>query len=274
MASAIGISVRDTVLWVEDTGETHLPAVLCLHSLWLNGAMFDDLVEAAAGKFRLIRPDFRGQGQSAPPTADIIDIETSALDMEALIAKMGLKSVSLVAQSMGGDVAIRMAARKPELYRSIVMLASSARGGEIDEMDFVRQWLEDSYQTGFVGDSLQLLREVMFGATTRKTLNKQNMLKHWSTILETSPRSLWPAIRGVIERESAEHLLGGITAPTLVFAGEEDVARPPAWARQLVERLANARLVYLKSIGHSPILEAPDLVIPQIIEFLEKPVPR
>jgi pimeloyl-ACP methyl ester carboxylesterase len=236
--------------------------------------MFDDLVEAAAGKFRMIRPDFRGQGKSAPPTADIIDMETCALDMEALIEKMGLTSVSLVVQSMGGDVAIRMAAHKPDLYRCIVMLASSARGGEIDEMDFVRQWLEDSYQTGFVGDSLQLLREVMFGATTRKTVSKQNMLKHWSTILEASPRSLWPAIRGVIERESAVDLVGSITAPTLVFAGEEDVARPPAWAKQLVEHLANAKLVHLKAIGHSPILEAPQLVIPQIIEFLEKPEPR
>ncbi|MEF0943988.1 alpha/beta fold hydrolase [Rhizobium sp. BR 362] len=271
MASAIGISVRDTVLWVEDTGETHLPAVVCLHSLWLDGTMFGDLVKAAAGKFRVIRPDFRGQGQSAPPTTEIIDMETCALDIEALIEKLGLTSVNLVVQSMGGDVAIRMAARRPEAYRSLIMLASSARGGEIDELDFVRQWLQNSYQTGFVGDSLQLLREVMFGVTTRKTVSKQVMLKHWSNMLEASPRSLWPAIRGVIERESAVDLLPRITTPSLVFSGEEDVARPPAWADEVVENLPNARLVRLKAIGHSPILEAPELVIPQIVAFLENP---
>jgi 3-oxoadipate enol-lactonase len=274
MASAIGISVRDTVLWVEDTGEADLPVVVCLHSLWMDGTMFDGLVQAAAGKFRLIRPDFRGQGQSAPPTSDIIDMDTCALDIEALVDKMGLTSVNLVVQSMGGDVAIRMAARRPAFYRSLVMLASSARGGEIDELDFVRQWLDDSYQTGFVGDSLQLLREVMFGATTRKTVSKQTMLKHWTTKLEASPRSLWPAIRGVIEREGAVDLLPKIVTPTLVFSGEEDVARPPAWAQQVVDNLPNARLVSLPAIGHSPILEAPELVIPQILDFLENPVVR
>lgn len=272
MASAIGISVRDTVLWVEDTGEVDLPPVLCLHSLWLDHTMFDALVEAAAGKFRMIRPDFRGQGKSAPPTSDIVDMDTCARDMEALVEKMGLRDVNLVVQSMGGDVALRMAARRPELYRSLIMLASSARGGEKDELEWVNKWLEDSYQTGFVGDSLQLLRQVMFGETTRKTVSKQAMLKHWSAMLEASPRSLWPAIRGVIDRDGCADILSAIAAPTLIFSGEEDVARPPSWAQEVADGIVLSKLVLLPGIGHSPILEAPELVLPQILEFLERPV--
>ncbi|GMX60096.1 hypothetical protein Elgi_68630 [Paenibacillus elgii] len=271
MASAKGVSVRDTVLWVEDTGEVDLPVILCLHSLWLDHTMFDALVEAAAGKFRVICPDFRGQGKSAPPTTEVIDMDTCAADMEALIEVMGLSGVNLVVQSMGGDVAIRMVARRPELYRSLVMLASSARGGEKDELDWVNQWLDDSYQTGFVGDSLQLLREVMFGSTTRKTVSKQAMLKHWSDMLEASPQSLWPAIKGVIDRDGCADLLPGIPTPTLVFSGEEDVARPPAWADEVVAGLPNCKLVRLKAVGHSPILEVPELVIPQILDFVERP---
>lgn len=271
MASAIGVNVRDTVLWVEDTGEAHLPPVLCLHSLWLDHTMFDALVEAAQGKFRLIRPDFRGQGKSAPPTGPVIDMDCCAADMEALIEVMGLADVNLVVQSMGGDVALRMVARRPKFYRSLVMLASSARGGEKDELEWVNKWLDDSYQTGFVGDSLQLLREVMFGATTRKAVSKQAMLKRWSDMLEASPQSLWPAIRGVIDRDGCAELLPSIPVPTLIFSGEEDVARPPAWAQEVFDGLPRAKLVPLSGIGHSPILEAPELVIPQIIAFLENP---
>jgi len=271
MATAIGIGVRDTVLWVEDSGEADLPPVLCLHSLWLDRTMFGQLVEAAAGQYRMICPDFRGQGKSAPPTTDTISIETCAQDMIALIEVLGLSNVNLVVQSMGGDVAIHMAASRPDLFRSIVMLASSARGGEIDEMDWVVQWLKDAYETGFVGDSLQSLREVMFGATTRKTLSKQKMLKHWSDMLEASPRSLWPAIRGVIYREGSAHLLPTIDIPTLVFSGEEDVARPPAWAREVVDNLPRAKLVSLSAVGHSPILEVPEQVIPPILAFIGNP---
>ena len=106
MANAKGVNVRDTVLWVEDTGETELPPVLCLHSLFLDGTMFGALAAAAAGRYRVIRPDFRGQGRSAPATGDIVDMEACAADIEALIELMGLKDVNLVVQSMGGDVAL------------------------------------------------------------------------------------------------------------------------------------------------------------------------
>lgn len=272
--TATGIGVRDTVLWVEDTGEADLPAILCLHSLWLDHTMFDELVARVAGRYRAIRPDFRGQGRSAPPTTECIDMDTCAEDMIVLLDRLEVRPVGLVAQSMGGDVAIRMAARRPDLFRSMVLLASSARGGEIDELGWVKRWLDDAFEVGFVGDGLQRLREVMFGATTRRTIAQQPMLRRWTSMLEATPRSLWPAIRGVIYREDAGHLLSGIATPTLVFAGEEDVARPPSWAEEVVAGLPDAGLVLLPGIGHSPILEAPDMVIPQIISFLDRPRSR
>lgn len=269
---ATGIGVRDTVLWVEDTGEDDLPAMLCLHSLWFDHTMFADVVAQAAGRYRVICPDFRGQGRSAPPTTDVVSMDTCALDMIALIEHLGIRDVSIVAQSMGGDVAIRMASWRPDLFRAMVLLASSARGGEIEALDWVKRWLDDAYEAGFVGDGLQQLREVMFGATTRRTVAQQPMLRRWTAMLEATPRSAWPAIRGVIFREDASHLLPAIVAPTLVFAGEEDVARPPSWAEEVVAGLKNGRMVPLPRIGHSPILEAPDRVIPQVISFIDDPI--
>ena len=60
--------MTDADLFVADTGEADLPVVVCLHSLFLDHTMFDDLVAGAAGRFRLVRPDFRGQGASPRPT--------------------------------------------------------------------------------------------------------------------------------------------------------------------------------------------------------------
>ena len=56
--------INGTSLWVADTGEANLPVILCLHSCFLDGTMFDGLVSAADGKFRVVRPDFRGQGKA------------------------------------------------------------------------------------------------------------------------------------------------------------------------------------------------------------------
>ena len=271
MSTAAAIPVRDTVLWVEDTAELDLPAVICLHSLWLDGTMFDELVVQARGRFRVIRPDFRGQGRSAPSGEAIIDMETCAEDIEALIDLLQIRSVSLLAQSMGGDVALRLAAHRPELFRCLVMLGTSARNEPPEQIEWVRGWLESAAVTGFTGDNLVILMAVMFGESTRSNPAKQEMLKYWSARMEASPFSLWPAIRGVIERKSAVPLLNQVTVPTLIFSGTEDMPRPPAWADEVAEGLPNAKLVRLEGVGHSPLLESPEVVLSQILAFLESP---
>src|SRR3954453_11577070 len=82
------VKVRDTHLFVDDTGEADLPVILCLHSLFLDSRMFDGLVEAAAGKFRVIRPEFRGQGRSDLHDVDVITMDENAEDILALMDSM------------------------------------------------------------------------------------------------------------------------------------------------------------------------------------------
>lgn len=265
---AKGIAVNDTILWVEDTVESDLPPIVCLHSLFLDGSMFDGLVEAAKGRFRLIRPDFRGQGSSAPATGDIVTMDTCADDMVALITAMKLRPVNLVAASMGGDVAVRMVARRPELFRSLVMMGSSVRGEPSEQMERFRELLNNAEVTGFVGDYLDVLMSVMFGATTRANREAQPMLDHWRNKMKHLPRSTWPAMFGVLERPNAAALLPGIEVPTLLFSGQEDIARPPEWGKEVADGVKDAKFVVLEGVGHSPLLEVPTIVIPQILQFI------
>jgi 3-oxoadipate enol-lactonase len=62
-------------LRVEDSGDPGRPALMCVRSLFLDGRMFDDLHHAVAGKYRLIRPDFRGQGSSRSPRAGVVTMK-------------------------------------------------------------------------------------------------------------------------------------------------------------------------------------------------------
>ena len=101
-------------LFVADTGEVDLPVVVCLHSLFIDHTMFDELVAAAAGRFRMVRPDFRGQGAN-PDATELVTMDQCADDILDLLDRLGLERVHVVAQSMGGDVAVRVAARRPEV---------------------------------------------------------------------------------------------------------------------------------------------------------------
>lgn len=265
------IQVNGTTLWVEDTGETHLPVVLCLHSCFLDGTMFDGLVQAAAGKFRVIRPDFRGQGKSALDDIDIITMDQCADDMAALIEVMQLKAINVMAQSMGGDVAFRLIAKRQDLFRSLVVAGSSACGEPPEQGARFAQWVVDAGEQGFTGEILDMTMEVMFGKTTRNNPEKQALLAYWRDRIEALPKTLRPAMKGVMHRESCVALLSSINIPVLIINGEEDMPRPPAWSDEMKRELPNSKLIRLSQIGHSPTLEAPEQVLPAIIEFYLNP---
>ncbi|XHC09171.1 alpha/beta hydrolase [Labrenzia sp. ac12] len=261
-------NINETILWVEDTGEKHLPVIFCLHSLFLDGTMFEALADQAQGSYRVICPDFRGQGSSAPVAARSVTMDTCADDMLALIEAMGLADIHLVGASMGGDVAARMAARRPDLFRSLVFMGSSVREEPEEQKAQFRAWLDSAAEIGFVGDNLALLIAVMFGETSRGKADADARLGPWIKKLETLRRSLWPAMFGVLERGSAVPLLRNIKAPTLVYSGKDDFARPPEWGQELAEGIAGARLVPLDGVGHSPVIEVPEIVIPQTLAFI------
>ena len=265
------IQVNGTTLWVEDTGEAHLPVVLCLHSCFLDGTMFDGLVQAAAGKFRVIRPDFRGQGKSALHDVDIITMDQCADDMEVLIEVMQLKAINVMAQSMGGDVAFRLIARRQDLFRSLVVAGSSACGEPPEQGARFAQWVVDAGTQGFTGDILDMTIEVMFGKTTRNNPEKQEMVAYWRDRIAALPKTLRPAMKGVMHRESSVELLPSIQIPVLIINGEEDMPRPPAWSDEMKRELPNAKLIRLSKVGHSPTLEAPEQVLPAIIDFYSNP---
>ncbi len=265
------IQVNGTTLWVEDTGEAYLPVLLCLHSCFLDGTMFEGVVQAASGKFRVIRPDFRGQGKSALHDVDIITMDQCAGDIEALIEAMRLKAINVMAQSMGGDVAFRLIARRQDLFRSLVVAGSSACGEPPEQGARFAQWVIDAGEQGFTGDILDMTMEVMFGETTRNNPEKQEMVAYWRDRIAALPKTLRPAMKGVMHRESSVELLPSITIPVLIINGEEDMPRPPAWSDEMERELPNAKLIRLSKIGHSPTLEAPQQVLPVIIDFYSNP---
>ncbi|MEW1779485.1 alpha/beta hydrolase [Streptomyces sp. NPDC086777] len=264
------IKVNGTELFVRDTGEENLPVVLALHSLFLDGRMFEGFKDAAAGKYRVVRPDFRGQGRSSAAEGDFIHLDTVTADIIALAEALGLEQVHLLVQSMGGDVAFRLAVARPQLVKSMLVLGSSACSEPADQLVTFREWVDGVGRQGFVGDVLQETMEIMFGATTRSDPSKQDIIKLWESRIAEVPKTLRPAMAGVIERGTAVHLLPQIGVPVFVVSGEEDKPRPVPWQDEMIEHLPNATLWRLEGIGHSPILEVPDVVLPRLIEFLDQ----
>lgn len=99
------------------------PPFVLVHGLASNARMWDGVARAlVAGGHPVFTVDLRGHGRSSKPDGPY-DVPTVAHDLAALIERLGTEGVSrpiVAGQSWGGNVAIELAARRPELISGIV----------------------------------------------------------------------------------------------------------------------------------------------------------
>src|SRR5215472_4417031 len=106
------------------------PVVLCLHGLMRNGRDFEDLASHLAARYRVIVPDVRGRGLSArDPNFSNYQIPVYLKDLLPLLAGLGVERASIIGTSMGGLMAMVLAAMQPGIVAGIVL---NDVGPEID----------------------------------------------------------------------------------------------------------------------------------------------
>lgn len=252
-----------------DTGERDLPAVLCLHSLFFDPRMFEALAEEGAGRFRFIAPEYLGQVDRLDEASGTVTMEELAADLWRVVDDLGLEKFFVVAQSMGGDVAARMAASQSHRIPAMVLLGTSVCAEPAEQLDALGALVDELEAHGFTEDKVDVLMTIMFGGTTRADASRADALEVWRERMRALSPKLGHAMRGVVERASAVPLLSQVTASTLIVSGTEDPVRPPAWSDELFEGIPDAQLWRLKGVGHSPLQERPELVNPRVLDFLE-----
>lgn len=259
-------SVNGTRLYYEDTGGAG-DVVLFSHGLLWSTRLFDPQVEALRGRFRCIAYDHRGQGQSAVPPDAAIDMETVYADAVALIESLGVGPVHFVGLSMGGFVGLRLAARRPDLVRSLVLLETStdpepaANVPKYTALNLIARYMGLAPVTGVV-------MRIMFGTSFLTDPGRAAERALWAARLRQNRRDIWRAVNGVIQRKSVADELPRIRTPTLVIVGEEDRATVPAKAERIHSLIPGSKLVRLSRGGHSSTVEEPALVNAELAPFL------
>ena len=262
------LDVNGARLYYEDTGGSGEPIVFSHGLLW-SGRMFDKQVAALKDRYRCISYDHRGQGQSDVWKVDAVDIETVYADAVGLIEKLGVGPCHFVGLSMGGFVGLRLAARRPDLLRSLVLMETSADPEPVENvpkykrLNFIARW----FGLGLVANPVM---GIMFGRTFLEDPARSAEREEWKRRLTGNRRDIWRAVNGVIRRRGVSVELSSIRTPTLVMVGEEDVATVPAKAERLHAAIAGSKLVKLPRGGHTSTVEEPELVNPVLSSFLEE----
>lgn len=265
------LSVGDAEIHYLDTHDpkpgANAPTLVFGHGLLFSGWLFHPQIEALRDDYRCIAIDWRGQGRSNAPAGDY-DMDTLTQDAIALIEQLDVAPVHYVGLSMGGFVGMRLAARRPDLVRSLTLLDTSAQP-EPEENAGKYKLLATVYRLLGIGPVRKKVEPIMFAPSTIADPQKRTVIDEWIAQLTPVPRGgMRKAIMGVVNRQGVEDELAKIQAPTLVAAGADDAATIVAKSEHLVANIEGARLEVVPDCGHSSTIEQPEQITRLIAEHV------
>jgi len=262
------IDVNDTTLYYEDTGPGSTGQTIAFsHGLLWGTELFAPQVEALRGRYRCISWDHRGQGRSAADHRTSIGMEVVWLDACALLDQVVGGPVHFCGLSMGGFVALRMAARRPDLVRSLMLLETSS---DPEPRDNIGRYRMLNRLVRLIGP--RPLRgqgaPIMFAKSTLADPARKSEVATWNDLMSRR-KDIWRAVHGVVDRAGVHSELARISAPTLVIVGDEDVATPAPKAEKIASAIRGAKLVRIPRAGHSSTVEQPAAVTAALEAFLQ-----
>jgi len=224
---------------VDDYTDPWRPAetVLFVHGLAESGEAWRGWVPYFARRYRVARVDVRGFGRSTPmPAGYGWTMDALLDDLEALIRHLGCERVHLVGAKSGGSIALKLAADRPGLVRTLTGVTPPLTGAAD-----VAQWLERIETRGVLDWARHTMQGRLGSAATPEEVEWWVDNLQGKTALSTLQGYLrW--VPGLDIRADVER----IACPALIITTTGSGLRSVEGVRAWVERVKRARLLVLE----------------------------
>jgi pimeloyl-ACP methyl ester carboxylesterase len=271
----VEVQVGKHVLSCFDVGEG--PPVLLLHGMGATKLSWMPLLAPLAERCRVIVPDLPGHGESAKPRASYGPRFYAGV-VRRLLDEAGVGRAVLIGNSLGGRIALEVAARSPGRVRALVLLAPAVAGlpfpsyarllrlvptelGAIP-LPMRRRLIHLGIKQLFAHPE-RLPRNAYVAAIDefirvyRSGRARMALLASMRSLVRDRPDLFWGMVRGV-------------SAPTLVVHGELDRLVPVRLGRVLASTMPRAELALLPGVGHVPQFEVPEVTAGLVRSFLDQ----
>jgi pimeloyl-ACP methyl ester carboxylesterase len=244
------------------------PVVVLLHGFPLSREMWSEQLSGVGSIYRVIAPDLRGFGESPVPEG-VYSMDEMADDVAELLETLEIMGPVVVGGlSMGGYVAMSMAARYPTSVRALMLMDTRA-AADTPEAAAGR---EASARAVLAADSAAPVVDTMLARLFSKTTLEQRPERVEpikAMMQETAPQGIAGALRGMASRPDRRDQLAKIAVPTLVLVGEDDVLTTPAEGQAMADLMPDARLELIPHAGHLAPYENPSAANAAILRFLK-----
>jgi pimeloyl-ACP methyl ester carboxylesterase len=201
-----------------------------------------------ADGYRVVIPDLVGFGRSARPEMGLPAIPAAAALLGDWMHERGLDRAHLVGHSMGGQVAVHLAAERPERVDRLILVDAAGIPRALDPMALAR----------FAAEATPLWR---WGDPRFLPVIARDAIT-------AGPRTLLQSIIRIM-KDDVRPLLPRVRAPTLIVWGARDSLVPLAHAWELRRGIPDARLAVLRAASHNPMVDRPADFNRLVLRFLK-----
>ncbi|MEV7893356.1 alpha/beta fold hydrolase [Streptomyces cyaneofuscatus] len=228
-------------------------------------ANYGPILDGLAARHTVVGVDYPGAGAS-PRSLTPLDVDTLADELVAAADAEGVERFAVSGYSLGGPVAIRVAARHPERVDALVLSATFAYADtRTDLVASVWRQLLAVDDPRLLGEFVQLMA---LGEGALNTLTPDEIRAGAELITATVPPGTGDQV-DLVRRIDVREDLAGITVPALVIVTADDPLVSPTLQRALAAGLPGSETAELPT-GHLPFAERPQEWLALITGFLAR----
>ena len=241
--------------------------VILIHGHPFDRTLWEPQLARLRGRFRVLAPDLRGFGRS-PVTPGRVLMREYAADIEDLLGMLGITRAAAVGLSMGGLVAMELAAASPERYWALGLVATTAEPPSPQDL-LIRDERADATERDGIGVLVDYMHTGLYSPDCPPAVRARVD----AMMAAAPPAGAAAALRGRARRPDYRPLLAALDIPALVVAGTADPWSNAAVTAEIVASLKQPELAVIDGSGHLPNLEAEDQFNQALITFLNRNAP-
>lgn len=247
------------------------PALVLLHGFMMDGWYWRAMLPSLATTHDPIAIDLPGFGESDRPRRFSYDFAGFASVVEEVLDRLGVARAQVVGHSLGGGVALTLAARRPERVERLALIAPAIfplplpPEGKLLMVPRIGEFLWNVGVTR--GEMRRHMLRVHF--RNHEAVTDEFVDHVWQRFNRAGGRAAaWATLQPLLRLPMTNADPMRVRAPTAIVWGDEDRMTPIEHGRRLQRLIAGAQLRIIPACGHSVPLERPDELVRQLVPFL------
>jgi pimeloyl-[acyl-carrier protein] methyl ester esterase len=257
------------------------PPLLLIHGWGMHGGMWKNAAEKLAQNFSVMAVDLPGHGYSVnnergmgQESTSPLGIEPSRLTLDAIVDELSAQfdePLAICGWSLGGQIALRWALRRPQQVSRLVMVASTPCFVRLADWEHaLSAEILEQFAVDLRQNYMQTLRRFLSLQMRGSEQERETLAVLRDALFSRGEPDLDALQAGleILRGSDLRSALPDVKQPVLVVAGQRDALIPLQAAQYLASNVLNGRLAVIRGAAHAPFLSHPDEFARHVVDFL------